>query len=139
MEKRGSTMFSHRYCAFGYWWLRDLRGKVLCLFSFYMGVLDSNVAELWDIRRAVVFCQSNLSLQGRNISVVSDSKVAVSWVNNSDFGNITQTNSIMDIRNIINSIGGMAIFDHGIFISFADCLAKMVASTSGDLIEWEEF
>ncbi|KAK2651336.1 hypothetical protein Ddye_018825 [Dipteronia dyeriana] len=105
-----------------------------------MGVLDSNVAELWDIRRAVEFCQSNLSLRCRNISVVSDSKVAVFWVNNSDFGNIAQTNSIMDIRNIINSIGGMeVIFDHRIFISFADCLAKMVASTSGDLIEWEEF
>ncbi|KAK2642973.1 hypothetical protein Ddye_024736 [Dipteronia dyeriana] len=37
--------------------LRDSKGKkVLCLFSFYMGFLYSNTAELCAIRRAVELC-----------------------------------------------------------------------------------
>ncbi|KAK2635350.1 hypothetical protein Ddye_030142 [Dipteronia dyeriana] len=61
--------------------LRDSYGKVLCLFSAFSGILDSNVADLWAIKRAVELCFSNLLLRGRDILVVRVSKVAVAWVN----------------------------------------------------------
>ena len=64
--------------------LRDSNGKILCLFSYYMGILDSNAAEIWAVKRAVDLCLSNSNLRGRNISIVSDSKVSVWWVNNGD-------------------------------------------------------
>ncbi|KAK2657188.1 hypothetical protein Ddye_010240 [Dipteronia dyeriana] len=47
--------------------LRDLNGKVLCLFSYYMGILDSNTAELWAIKRAVELIYSNHNLIGHEI------------------------------------------------------------------------
>ncbi|KAK3218927.1 hypothetical protein Dsin_012897 [Dipteronia sinensis] len=58
--------------------LRDSNGKVLCLFSKFMGVTDSNTAELWAIKKAVQLCTENPKLRGRDVEVVSDSKVAVS-------------------------------------------------------------
>ncbi|KAK2642976.1 hypothetical protein Ddye_024739 [Dipteronia dyeriana] len=77
--------------------LRDLRGKVL--FSYHMGILDSNGAELWAIKRAIELIISNPDFRDREIWVVSDSKVAVSWVNiNSGFGNYDQVHNTYDIQ-----------------------------------------
>ncbi|KAK3193617.1 hypothetical protein Dsin_024927 [Dipteronia sinensis] len=70
--------------------LRDLNGKVLCLFSYYMEIMDSNTTELWAITKAVELILSNPNLRGCDIWVVSDSKVAVLWVNNGEFGSIAQ-------------------------------------------------
>ncbi|KAK2637440.1 hypothetical protein Ddye_032232 [Dipteronia dyeriana] len=39
--------------------LRDSRGKVLCLFSFFMGIMDSDSAEVYDIHRACQLLASN--------------------------------------------------------------------------------
>ncbi|KAK3188480.1 hypothetical protein Dsin_028041 [Dipteronia sinensis] len=64
--------------------LRDLNEKVLCLFSYFVGSMDSNSAEILAIKKAVELCLSNLALQGCFISIVSDSKVAVSLINNGD-------------------------------------------------------
>ncbi|KAK0584469.1 hypothetical protein LWI29_013775 [Acer saccharum] len=47
-------------------------------------------AELWAIKRATELIAANPNLNGRDITVVSDSKVAVSWVNQGVFGNIAQ-------------------------------------------------
>ena len=63
----------------------------------YLGILDSNAAELWAVKIAVDLCLSNENLRDRNISIVSDSKVAVAWINNGDFGNINLVSVIYDI------------------------------------------
>ena len=75
----------------------DANEKVLCLFSLYTWIIDSNASDIWVILKALELCHSNLSLQGRNISVVSDSKVAMSLVKNRDFGNMEHIKTIIDI------------------------------------------
>ena len=53
-------------------------GKVLCLFSDFVGSMDSSVAELTAIEKACRLCVSRLSLASRFIDIISDSLVAVS-------------------------------------------------------------
>ncbi|KAK3206432.1 hypothetical protein Dsin_020478 [Dipteronia sinensis] len=117
--------------------LRDLNGKVMCLFSNFVGITDSNTAELWAFKKAVQLCIANPELWGRDIAVVSDSKVAVSWVNDEDFGNIGHINSIYDIRSSMSYFGSLeVVYDSRAFNSFADSLAKMGSSIVGDFVEW---
>ncbi|KAK2655849.1 hypothetical protein Ddye_008901 [Dipteronia dyeriana] len=65
--------------------LRDSRGKVLCMFSFCLGVTDSNSVEIFVILRACHLDSMNQSLVNRKVTIVSDSKTAVSWINGNDF------------------------------------------------------
>ncbi|KAK3170526.1 hypothetical protein Dsin_000142 [Dipteronia sinensis] len=117
--------------------LRDFNGKILCLFSYHMGILNSNVAELWAIKIAMDLCLSNPMITGRSISIVSDSKVAVSWVNEGDFGSLDHYNIINDIRINMRSFGDVeVVHESRVFNSFADSLAKMGSSQSGDFVEW---
>ena len=45
--------------------------------------------------------------------------------------------TIYDIRCIMGSFGGMkVVFDSRVYNSFADSLAKMGSSMSGDFVEW---
>ena len=120
--------------------LRDSNGKVLCLFSFHLGILDSNTVELCAIKKAMELIAANSNLNDRDIMVVSDSKVAVSWVNNGDFGNVSQVNDIYDIRQYMNSAGNIkVVFDSRIFNSFANSLAKLGANLDVDFIVWGDF
>ena len=118
--------------------MRDSNGKILCLFSYFLGILESNSAELWAIKYAVDFCLSNSNLRDRNISIIGDSKTAVAWINNGDFGNLDLVNIIFDIRNSMISFGNMEIvYASRSFNSFADSLAKMGSSHSGDFVVWD--
>ncbi|KAK3219977.1 hypothetical protein Dsin_013947 [Dipteronia sinensis] len=120
--------------------LRNSNGKVLCLFSYYMGRADSNAAEIWAIKRAVELCLSNPMLRGRDIEVVSDSKVAVSWVTKEDFGNLAYVDAIYDIQSGINYHGCLeAVYNSRAFNSFADSPAKMGSNMLGDFVEWGDF
>ncbi|KAK2638181.1 hypothetical protein Ddye_025976 [Dipteronia dyeriana] len=92
------------------------------------------------VKRAAELCLSNVNLRDRFISIVSDSKVAVSWANNGDFGNINCVNSIYDIRGIMSSLGGLeVVHDSRAFNSFADSLAKMGSNNCDDFVEWWDF
>ena len=83
--------------------------------------------------------QPNSNLRDRDITVVSDSKVAVSWVNSKEFGNVEHVNSIYDIRTILKERGGLqVVFESRIFNSFADSLAKMGSNEGGDFVEWSD-
>ncbi|XVF73337.1 hypothetical protein PTKIN_Ptkin12aG0193300 [Pterospermum kingtungense] len=76
--------------------LRDHTGAELCCFSKYAGVVDSNIAELLAIREAVeVFLASRV--RDKKLITESDSKIAVSWVNNPNA-------APWSVRNIINYI-----------------------------------
>ncbi|KAK3197919.1 hypothetical protein Dsin_021334 [Dipteronia sinensis] len=57
--------------------LRNNSGKVLGLFSNYVGINYSNSAEILEIHRPVSLCAHYNSLIGKEIDIVSDSKVAV--------------------------------------------------------------
>jgi hypothetical protein len=120
--------------------LRDSSGKVLCLFSLYVGVVDSNSAEVLAIHRACQLISSNVRLASRNIALISDSKTAVSWIKSKDFGNFKLVNLIYDIRSFLhNSIGKSIFFKPRGSNSFADSLAKGGSSRSGDRLEWSDF
>ncbi|KAK3189924.1 hypothetical protein Dsin_029485 [Dipteronia sinensis] len=108
--------------------LRDANGKVMCLFSNSVGITDSNTAELWAIEKAVRLCNDNQELRGRDIVVVSDSKVACS---------MAHVNSIYDIRSCMRDFGSLeVVYDSRAYNSFADSLAKMGSSMIGDFVEW---
>ncbi|KAK2651313.1 hypothetical protein Ddye_018802 [Dipteronia dyeriana] len=50
--------------------LRDSYGKILCLFSFYVGIADSNSTEILAVRKAIELVTTNIDLRGKVISVV---------------------------------------------------------------------
>ncbi|KAK3220120.1 hypothetical protein Dsin_014090 [Dipteronia sinensis] len=54
--------------------LRDFKGNVLCSFSLFIGVHESNTMEIKAIQKACALCVYNSSLIGRKIKVISDSK-----------------------------------------------------------------
>ncbi|KAK2640224.1 hypothetical protein Ddye_028019 [Dipteronia dyeriana] len=68
--------------------LRDCNGRVVCLFSFFIGSMDSNAAKVMAIHKAIEICSSSYFLSGQMVSIVSDSKVVVSWIHNEDFGSL---------------------------------------------------
>ncbi|KAK3226757.1 hypothetical protein Dsin_006619 [Dipteronia sinensis] len=119
--------------------LRDSKGKVVCLFSLGVGITDSNSVEILAIKKAVELCQSSPLLRGRAISIVIDSKVAVSWINSEDFGSfsLSHVNSIYFTRSIMQEWDGIEVmFDSRCYNSFADNLAKLGSSSNGDIIHW---
>ncbi|KAK3231753.1 hypothetical protein Dsin_003634 [Dipteronia sinensis] len=73
--------------------IRDFRVQVLGLFSSFVGIQDSNTAK------ACMLCASSLALRNKKITIVSDSKIAVSWVNDkTSIGSLKHVNLIYDIR-----------------------------------------
>ncbi|KAK3223168.1 hypothetical protein Dsin_010193 [Dipteronia sinensis] len=58
--------------------LRNSNGKVLCIFSEWIGIQDSNTAEILAIHKACSLCVSNIAYCDKKIVICSDSKVAVS-------------------------------------------------------------
>ncbi|KAK2652373.1 hypothetical protein Ddye_012229 [Dipteronia dyeriana] len=105
--------------------------------GFVIGISDSNTAEVWAVKKATDLCISNAKLRGRFISIVSDSKVVVSWVNNGDFGKLYCVNSIYQIRSAIRSLGGVEdVYDPRAFYSSVCSLAKKGPSKWGAFVEW---
>ncbi|KAK3183003.1 hypothetical protein Dsin_030289 [Dipteronia sinensis] len=89
--------------------LRDSNGKVLCLFSSYIGVQSSIAAEIYAIQRACQLCQAKESLRRKKIDIISDSAVAVSWINEEGYGNVDHINTILDIREIQSEGGNISV------------------------------
>ncbi|KAK3220416.1 hypothetical protein Dsin_014386 [Dipteronia sinensis] len=105
--------------------LRDKAGKLWGLFSGFVGILESNAAELFAIHRAVSLCIQSQVLIGKEIDIVGDSKVAVLWVNSEGIGNLKHVDIILDIRNMLCFLGNTrVIFNSRDSNSFADSLAK---------------
>ena len=117
--------------------MRDSNGKILCLFSCFLVSLDSNIAELLAIKHAIELISNNTSFANRETLVVSDSKTAVSWVNEGEFGNLAHVQTIFEIRGMLLEAENIkVVFDLRIFNSLADSLAKMGSSETGDFVVW---
>ncbi|KAK3188617.1 hypothetical protein Dsin_028178 [Dipteronia sinensis] len=78
-------------------------GKVLYTFSTSVGIHDALIAEILTIARACEICGSKPELFGKMIVVVSDSKVAVTLINNEGVGSLKHAQAIYDISNYISS------------------------------------
>ncbi|KAK3212280.1 hypothetical protein Dsin_016986 [Dipteronia sinensis] len=119
--------------------MRDSSGKVLCLFSISLGSQDSITADIMVMHKVVEIVLSNNFWNGPNMVIASDSKVAISWVNNDDFGSINHVNLIYDIRSWLKNLGNtMVVYNSRSANSFADILAKRGASNMGDFVNMVE-
>ncbi|KAK3219105.1 hypothetical protein Dsin_013075 [Dipteronia sinensis] len=120
--------------------LKDSSGKVLYMFATFIGVHNSNSAEIFAIHQACAFCVWFPSFVDRNIKVVSDSKLAGSRINNGGIGNLKNVNEIYDIRGFLELLGGMVVcYASRVSNSLTDSLANMGSSMSGDFVEWSDF
>ena len=117
--------------------LRAADGKVLCLFSSYVGILAPIAAELLAIHKACELFASNNRFHNQIISFVSDSQSVVSWINGEDFGNLRFVKLIYDIRQLLMSrTNVVAEFTSRKANSLADSLAKAGAYACGERLEW---
>jgi len=62
--------------------LRNHDGILLGIFSLSVGILDSNVAELRAVVKAIELSASNCFLHHKHIIIESDSANVISWMNN---------------------------------------------------------
>ncbi|KAK2654574.1 hypothetical protein Ddye_014430 [Dipteronia dyeriana] len=89
--------------------LRDQSGRVLCLFSVYVGCQDAIIVELLAIVIACDMCVLKNELSEKKVIINSDSKNAVSWINNSGLRNINFMQLIYNIRHSIFEFGQMSV------------------------------
>ena len=117
--------------------LRNSRGMVLCLFSLFVGFQNSITAELMAIGKACYLCVSNHSLQGIEIEIISDSLVAVNWINSDSVDSLAYANLVYDIRDQMRNHGSLSIrFFSRASNSYADSLAKKGSNKEGDIVQW---
>ncbi|KAK2654791.1 hypothetical protein Ddye_014647 [Dipteronia dyeriana] len=116
--------------------LRNVSRRILCLFSYYLGIKDSRTAEIHAILRACQLISSNQFLINRNITIISDSLSLVSWIKGKDFGNFELVRIMYDIRHFLQDRRGLDIeFKQRSSNSLADSLAKAGSSRCGDKLE----
>ncbi|KAK2641058.1 hypothetical protein Ddye_022821 [Dipteronia dyeriana] len=117
--------------------LRDANGKVLCLFSAGVGRGDSILAELLAIHRACALISSHMFLLDRNITILSDSKMVVSWIEGEGFGNLNLVNWVYDIKQFLASLNSVSIkYTSRSCNSLADSLAKSGSSIQAERLVW---
>jgi len=66
--------------------LRNHNRIILGIFSLSVGILDSNVAELKAVVKAIELSASNCRLHHKHIIIESDSANVISWMNNPRIG-----------------------------------------------------
>ena len=61
------------------------------------------------ILKACEILASNNALMGKKITIASDSKTVVSWLNNNDFGSLAHLNLLYNIRGLLHSLGDVEV------------------------------
>ena len=89
--------------------LINASGEILYLFSSFVGIADPIVAEVFAIHKVCIMFSSCQLLAYRNISIMSDSKSAMSWINGKCFGLLRHVNLLYNIRQILLSRKSLAI------------------------------
>jgi ribonuclease HI len=107
--------------------LRNHHGILLGIFSLSVGILDSNIAELRAVIKAIELSASNCFLHHKHIIIESDSANVISWMNKlfssakrlaSCFDSITYTHSYRESNHM------------------ADHLAKQGVHRISDFVAW---
>ncbi|KAK3197921.1 hypothetical protein Dsin_021336 [Dipteronia sinensis] len=89
------------------------------------------------IHRACTICTSRQELVGKQIVIVSDSKVTVSWIHDEKIGSVNHVQMIYDIRNMLSFLQNTAIVHNSrAQNAFADSLEKKASKKKGDVLEW---
>ncbi|KAK3188625.1 hypothetical protein Dsin_028186 [Dipteronia sinensis] len=117
--------------------LCDSGGKILCLFSSYLRYKNSNMAEILAIQKACDLYYNRADLFGRKITIVSDLKVAISWVYKEGFRSLIRVDVIYDNNSKLKCISDtIVVFNPRSSNSFTDMLARRGSSLVGDTLEW---
>ncbi|KAK2647555.1 hypothetical protein Ddye_015044 [Dipteronia dyeriana] len=120
--------------------LRNSVGRILCSFSSSFGIQDAISAELMANHKACWLVASKQVHLSYNVSIVSDSKIAVSWIHDENFGSFKHVDLLYDIRNFLLVMEGLKVrFLPRDTNSLADGLAKSGSSLVGDRVEWDSF
>ena len=86
-----------------------------------------------------MLCADKAELYGKTIVIVSDSLVAVSWINNEGFGSTEHAQTIYDIREVLANSGSISVaYGSRVFNSSADFLAKKGSRCSNDFVTWSD-
>jgi ribonuclease HI len=116
--------------------LRDVRGQILCLFSASIGAANSILAKVLAIHRACELVSTCQFSDDKNITIMSDCKAAVSWINGEGFGNLSLVRLVYDIRQLIMSRNNISIvFTPRSSNSLSDILAKARSHSNEDRLE----
>ncbi|KAK2635230.1 hypothetical protein Ddye_030022 [Dipteronia dyeriana] len=120
--------------------LRNSPGVVLRLFLIFVVNQDSVTSKLLAINKACFLCASNLSTQGQNIEIVSDSLVSVTWINVDNVGSYAHVKLFFDIRDLLRTHERMIdSFCSRNSNSYTDNLAKKGSNREGDVVQWGSF
>ena len=118
--------------------LRNHAGLVKCLFSIPCGIIDSNLAEVIAIRKALQLSTLNPDLLNVNITIESDSTNAVAWINhNLESSPWKMHTELCLIENLLAAHQHTSIvhsFRENNFM--ADALAKQGLHRDSDFIAW---
>ncbi|KAK3219382.1 hypothetical protein Dsin_013352 [Dipteronia sinensis] len=87
--------------------LRNSAGRIICLFSSSVGIQDAISAELMAIHKACCLVASKQDVLNCKVIIASDSKVALSWINDEKFGSLKHVDLVYDIRSYLSFVEGV--------------------------------
>jgi len=117
--------------------LRNHHGHLLGIFSLPIGILDSNIAELRAVVKAVELSASNCLLHHKHITIKSDSANVISWMHNSHnrpWMHRELFSTVQRLTRFFSSITFSHVYRES--NSLADCMAKQGVRRSSDFIAW---
>ena len=118
--------------------LRDHIGVVRCIFSIPCGIVDSNLAEVIAIRKALEILSLNNEFHDARVIVESDSTNVVKWVNQSpDDWPWTMHNELCLIKNL-KATFPLISFAHTLRENnfMADSVTKQGVHRDCDFVAW---
>ncbi|XP_073261506.1 uncharacterized protein [Populus alba] len=117
--------------------LRNHHGHVLGMFSVPAGILDSNIAELRAIVKAIDLSASNCRLHHKHLIIESDSVNVIRWMTN-PLSRPWKHHNLFSYVNRLKAYFSSITFSH-IFHesnSMADGLAKQGVRRSSEFVAW---
>ena len=97
------------------------------------------MTEILAIAKACELCESRSELAGKTVVIMSDSKEAILWINNSGLSNIKHTQIIYDIRCCFHRLRFTSVvFCNRVYNSLTDSLAKKGSSFGGNVLTWSD-
>nr|XP_034930821.1 uncharacterized protein LOC118061489 [Populus alba] len=117
--------------------LRNHQGHLLGIFSLQVGILDSNIAELRAVVKAIELSASKCFLHHKHIIIESDSANVISWMHNTHNRPWMHRDLFSTVQKL-TSLFGSITFSHVYreSNSLADCMAKQGVHRSSDFIAW---
>jgi len=117
--------------------LRNHHGHLLGIFSLPVGILDSNIAELRAIVKAIELSASKCLLHYKHIIIESDSANVISWMYNPynrPWMHHKLFSSVIRLTTYFGSITFTHVFRESNYM--ADFMAKQGVQRSSDFIAW---